>query len=306
MQKYIAKRILVSIPIILGVILITFILMNLIPGNAVTAMMQNKINNKTVARVEAQMHLNDPIPVRFGRYVKDLMHGDLGKSIIMNQPVSQLIKNAFPNTLKLAMSAILFAWVFGIPIGVFTALHKNTWLDKLFMGVSLVGISMPTFSVGIILQYLVAYKLKWTPISGFSSLAHLILPSIVLGWSMAGEISRLIRTNLIDVINADYITTAKAKGQSYLGIVVFHALKMSILPVITIMMLQFTSLLGGALITENIFGIPGIGTLSISALTNRDIPLLQGTIILSTMIIIVGNLIADIIYALIDPRIRYD
>lgn len=306
MRKYIAKRIAVSIPIILGVILITFILMNLIPGNAVTAMMQNKINNETVARVEAEMHLDDPIPVRFGLYLNDLLHGDLGTSLIMNQPVARLIGNAFPNTLKLAVSAILFAWILGIPVGIFTALKKNTWLDKLFMGVSLIGISMPTFSIGIILQYLIAYKLKWAPISGFSTPAHLILPSIVLGWSMAGEISRLIRTNLIDVMQSDYITTAKAKGQAPMKIVIFHALKMSILPVISIMMMQFTSLLGGALITENIFSIPGIGTLSISALTNRDVPLLQGTIILSTLLIIVGNLIADIIYALADARVRYD
>lgn len=306
MGKYIIKRIFVSIPIILGVILITFVLMNLIPGNAVTAMMQNKINNATVARVEKQMHLNDPILVRFGLYMKDLFHGDLGTSLVMNQPVAVLIGNAFPITLKLAVSAIVFAWIFGIPVGIFSALHNNTWMDKLFMGISLVGISMPTFSIGIILQYLIAYRLKLVPISGFTSAVHLILPSIVLGWSMAGEISRLVRANLIDTMQSDYITTAKAKGQSYMGVVVFHALKMSLLPVITIMMLQFTSLLGGALITESIFSIPGIGTLSISALTNRDIPLLQGTIILGTMVIIIGNLIADIIYAIADPRVRYE
>lgn len=304
MQKYIAKRVAASIPILLGVILITFILMNFIPGNAVTAMMQNKINDETVARVEEEMHLNDPVLVRFGRYLKDLCHGDLGTSLVMNQPVSKLIANAFPNTIKLAVSAIVFAWILGIPIGIFTALKRNTWLDKMFMGVSLLGISMPTFSIGIILQYLIAYKLKWLPISGFTTAAHLILPSVVLGWSMAGEISRLVRTSLIDVIQADYITTAKAKGQKHLKIVLFHGLKMSILPVITIMMMQFTSLLGGALITENIFSIPGIGTLSISALTNRDIPVLQGTILLSTLLIVVGNFIADLLYTTADPRVR--
>ena len=153
MRKYIAKRIAVSVPIILGVILITFVLMNYIPGNAVTAMMQNKINNETVARVEEEMHLNDPILVRFGLYIKDLLHGDLGTSFVMNQPVFNLIKNAFPNTIKLALSAIAFAWILGIPIGIISALKKNTCLDKLFMGVSLMGISMPTFSIGIILQY---------------------------------------------------------------------------------------------------------------------------------------------------------
>lgn len=304
MQKYIAKRIAASIPILLGVILITFILMNFIPGNAVTAMMQNKINDETVARVEEEMHLNDPILVRFGLYLKDLCRGDLGTSLVMNQPVSKLIANAFPNTIKLAVSAIVFAWMLGIPIGIITALKRNTCLDKMFMGVSLLGISMPTFSIGIILQYLIAYKLKWLPISGFTTTAHLILPSIVLGWNMAGEISRLVRTNLIDVIQADYITTAKAKGQKHMKIVVFHGLKMSLLPVITIMMMQFTSLLGGALITENIFSIPGIGTLSISALTNRDIPVLQGTILLSTLLIVIGNLIADLIYTTADPRVR--
>lgn len=306
MRKYIVKRIAISIPIILGVILITFILMNLIPGNAVTAMMQNKINNETVARVEAEMHLNDPLLVRFGLYLLDLIRGDLGTSLIMNQPVARLIANAFPNTIRLAVCAIAFAWILGIPAGILSALKKSTIIDKLFMGASLIGISMPTFSIGIILQYLIAYKLKLVPISGSGTPAHLILPSIVLGWSMAGEIARLVRTNLIDVLHSDYITTARSKGLTLTRVIVFHALKMSLLPIISIMMMQFTSLLGGALITENIFSIPGIGTLSISALTNRDIPLLQGTIILSTMLIILGNLIADIVYALADPRTRND
>lgn len=306
MRKYIIKRILISIPIIFGVVLITFILMNIIPGSAVTALMQNKINNEVVARVEEQMHLNEPVHVRFFLYINDLLHGDMGQSLIMKQSVTELIKNAFPNTLKLALFSIVFAWGIGIPIGIFTAIHKNTWMDKLFMGISLAGVSMPTFSIGIILQYLIAYKLKLTPISGFSTIAHLILPSITLGWGLAGEISRLIRTNLIEVMNEDYIKTAKAKGQKKMKIIILHALKMSILPVISIMMLQFTSLLGGAMITENIFGISGIGTLSISALSNRDIPVLQGTIILSTMLIIIGNLIADILYAILDPRVRYE
>lgn len=306
MRKYILKRVLITIPIMLGVIFLTFVLMNLIPGNPIAVLMDEKVNPEIVERLTEQLNLNDPVHIKFLKYIKDLSKGDMGTSFVMNQPVSKLIMNAFPNTLKLTITSILVAWLIGIPSGILAALKKDTILDKLIMAFSVVGISTPTFWMGMVLQYLIAYKFSLLPISGFYTPAHLVLPSIVLGWSMSGSIARLIRSSMIETLNRDFVKTAMSKGQGDFKIVVFHALKNSILPVITIMALQVTSMLGGAIITESIFGIPGIGTLSISALTNRDMPLLQGTIILSTSLIILGNLLADIVCALIDPRIRYD
>lgn len=304
MSRLIINRILTAIPIVMGIVLATFVLMSVIPGSAATAMMGNKVNNAVIARVEEQMHLNDPVPKRFVLYVGGLLRGDLGTSLVMNQPVAQLVGNAFPVTLKLAASSVLFAWIFGIAVGIISGIRQNSAVDKLFMGVSMIGISMPTFAIALILQYTFAYRLKLLPISGMDGWRSFILPSIVLGWGNAGEVARLVRSNLISVMEEDYITTARAKGQTLPAIVVFQALKVSLLPVVNVMMLQFTSLLGGALITESIFGIPGIGTLTISALGNRDLPLLQGTIIISTMLIVVGNLVADIICLLLNPQAR--
>jgi peptide/nickel transport system permease protein len=306
MTKYITKRICITIPILIGVIFLTFVLMNLIPGNPVSVLLGERIDPEVVKRVSEQLHLSDPVHIKFIKYLKNLIKGDMGTSFVMNQPVRELIANALPNTIKLTIAATMVAWIIGIPSGIIAALRKNSFLDKVIMAFSVFGISTPSFWMAILLQYLVAYRLQLVPISGFYKPIHLILPSIVLGWGMAGSISRLVRANMIETMGKNYIKTAISKGQNSLKIVIFHALKNSILPVITIIALQVTSLLGGAMITENIFSIPGIGTLSISALTNRDMPLLQGTIILSTSLIILGNLMADIIYALIDPRIRYD
>lgn len=306
MIKYTIKRIGITIPILIGVIFLTFVLMNLIPGNHVNILLNERIDPQIVKRVSEQLNLNDPVHIKFLKYLKGLIRGDMGTSFVMNQPVSVLIGQAFPNTLKLTITSIMVAWIIGIPSGVIAALNKNSIIDKLIIAFSVFGISTPSFWMAILLQYLIAYKLQLVPISGFYNPVHLVLPSIVLGWSMSGSISRLVRANMIETMNKDFIRTALSKGQNDLKTVIFHALKNSILPVITIMTLQVTSLLGGAMITENIFSIPGIGTLSISALTNRDMPLLQGTIILSTSLIILGNLIADIIYAIIDPRIQYD
>lgn len=303
MIKYILNRLLLILPILLGVIFITFILLELIPGSAVTVLMQNKINNEAARRVEESYRLNDPVQKRFLDYCGLLIRGNLGDSIIMKQSVTSIILNALPRTIKLASFAIIFSWVFGILVGVISAVFKGSILDKLFMGISVFGISMPTFSIGILLQYLFAYKLKWLPISGANTWQHYVIPSVVLGWSMSGEIARLLRANLITTLRSPFITTAKAKGANKYTQVVHHSLKISLLPIITIMAVQLTSLLSGALITENIFGIPGIGTLSISALTNRDTPLIQGIILLSTTIIILGNLVADLIYAFVDPRV---
>ena len=301
MGKYIAKRILMSIPVILGVIFIIFIMLNVIPGDPVVVMMKDHIKPDVIANLRKSMHLDDPLYVRFFRYIGDALHGDLGTSYKMNRPVSSLIFGAFPNTVLLAVCAALVAWVVGIPVGILSAVRKNSLADRFSMGFALCGVSMPVFFIGLILQYLFQRIL---PVSGFSDWKCLILPSIVLGWSAAGSIARLTRSSLLGVMKSDYIRTARAKGLRESLVVSRHALKNSLLPVITMMAIQVADLLSGAVITETIFGIPGIGRLSVTAIENRDMPLLQGTVIFTTIIIILGNLIADVLYSVVDPRIR--
>lgn len=304
MLKYITKRILVSIPLIVTVILIVFLMLQVLPGNPVSVMMGEKASPEVIERVTEEMGLNDPTLVRFGRYMADALHGDLGTSYKLNRPISALIAEAFPNTVKLAITSALVAWLIGIPAGIISAIKKDSFLDRFLMGFSLVGISLPVFWAAMLLQYIFGYTLGILPLSGYSTPAHMILPAIVLGWASSGTIARLTRSSLLGIMKNDYIRTARAKGLKEVLVVVRHGLKNAMIPVVTMMAMQFASLLSGAVITESVFGIGGIGVLMVSAVNTRDMPLLQGSVILSTLIIILGNLVADILYSFLDPKIR--
>ncbi|MBQ1418827.1 MAG: ABC transporter permease [Firmicutes bacterium] len=304
MVKYIVNRVLVTIPIIIAIILIVFLLLQVLPGNPIQVMMKEKVNQQVIDRVTEQMGLNDPLMIRFGRYLWNMLHGDLGQSYKLKRPVTQLIMTAFPNTVKLAITSALVAWIIGIPTGIISAIKKDSLLDRILMGFSLVGISLPVFWAAMLLQYFLGYKLKLLPISGYSTIRHMIMPAIVLGWASSGSIARLTRSSLLGVMKNDYIRTARAKGLVESAVVIRHGLKNSMIPVVTMMAMQFASLLSGAVITESVFGIGGIGQLMVSAISQRDMPLLQSSVIFSTMIIIVGNLVADILYSFLDPKIR--
>jgi peptide/nickel transport system permease protein len=303
MGKFILRRILITIPVLVGMVFVIFFMLNVVAGDPVTIMMKEKIKPDVIETLRKSMNLDDPFLVRFARYIADALRGDLGTSYKLKTPVTKLIAGAFPNTLKLALCAALFAWLVGIPIGIISAVKKNTWVDHLFMGFSLFGVSMPVFWIGLILQNAFKHVL---PISGFDSWRHMILPTIVLGWQSSGSISRLTRSSLLEVMRNDYIRTARAKGLREVHVVTRHALKNAVLPVVTMMAIQISSLLSGAVITETIFSIPGIGRLSVNAIQNRDAPLLQGTVIFTASIIIAGNLLADVLYSVIDPRIRVE
>lgn len=306
MKKYILKKVLVSIPIILGMSLITFLLLNVVPGDPVTLMMREHISPDVVARVRSQMHLNDPVYIRFFRFIVDALQGNLGISYKLNRPVSELLYEAFPNTLILAISAAIVSWIIGIPAGILSAVKKYSFVDNFFMGFSLLGISMPVFWSGLIFQYIFSLKLGVLPVSGFDGPEYIIMPAIVLGWSSAGTIARLIRSNLLEIMQNDYIRTARAKGLLEIKVIVNHALKNSLLPVVTVMALQVAGLLSGAVITESVFGVPGIGRIAVNAIQNRDMPLLQGSVLLTTFLVIIGNMVADILYSYLDPRIKYN
>ena len=306
MLKKILKRILVSIPVLLGVILLIFWMLSVVPGNPIAIMMKEHIKQDVIERMTEYYGLNDPIMVQFGRYIVNALQGDFGISYKLNRSVTDLIVDAFPYTVKLAVAAAVVAWLIGIPAGILAAIKKNSIIDRLFMGVSLLGVSMPVFWAALLFQYVFAYKLGWFPVSGADKWSSYILPAIVLGWSSAGTIARLTRSNLLETLEDDYIRTAWSKGLSQSGVIVRHAFKNALLPVITMMAIQVASLLSGAVITETVFAIPGIGRLAVNAISSRDMPLLQGTVVFTTVLIILGNLLADVLYSVIDPRIRND
>lgn len=304
MLKKIINRILISIPVLIGVILIIYLMLNVIPGNPIVVMMQEHVKEDVVERMTEYYGLNDPVLVRFFRYLGNLLQGDMGESYKLNRSITDLIGEAFPYTLKLSIAAVCVSWVIGIPAGIAAAIKKNTLVDRGFMALSLIGVSMPVFWAALLFQYVFAYKLGWFDVSGVTSWKSYVLPAIVLGWSSAGTIARLVRSNLLEVMQEDFIRTAWAKGLTKTGVIVRHAFKNALLPVVTMMAIQVASLLSGAVITESVFGIPGIGRLSVDAISSRDMPLLQGTVIFTTALIILGNLIADLLYSVIDPRIR--
>jgi len=304
MLAYIVKRLLIAVPVLISVVFIIFLIMNVLPGNPIEVMMKEKVKPAVVERVTREMGLNDPVMVRFFRYIKNAVRGDFGMSYKLNRDVGVMIKNAFPNTVRLALAALLVAWIIGLPAGIVSAVRKDSAIDNIFMTFSLVGVSVPVFWTALLLQLVFGYYLKILPINGYATWRHMILPAIALGWASAGSVARLTRSNLLEVMRNDFIRTARAKGLRELLVVARHALKNSMLPVVTIMALQISSLLSGAVITESVFGIPGVGRLTVDAINSRDMPLLQGSVMFCTIIVIIGNIAADISYSLIDPRIR--
>ncbi len=304
MKKNLARRLVQALIVLAGVILLIFVMLRIVPGNPVETMMGEHANAETVARMTAEMGLDQPLHVQFFRYISSAVRGDFGTSYSLGKPVSQLIGSAFPNTLILALFAAAFAWIVGIGCGIFSAVKKNRLPDRLFMGFSLLGISLPVFMAAMFLQYVFAFRLKWLPISGTESWTGFILPAIALGWNSAGQVAQMTRSTLLETLQEAYIDTAFAKGRGPFGVLMHHALRNAMLPVLTMMAIQFSGLLSGAVITETVFSINGIGRLMVQGISGRDIPLLQATSLLATTVVILGSLLADCLYSVLDPRIR--
>lgn len=304
MARNLLRRLLYALIAIVGVAALVFALLRVVPGNPVATLLGEHADKETVERISSSLGLDQPLPVQFANYLLGALHGDFGQSYTLGKPVSELIVPAFVNTLWLALAAALVAWVVGIACGLAAAIHKGAIIDRLFMGFSLLGVSLPVFMVGMLLQYVFARYLHWLPVAGVSDWTGYILPAIALGWGSAGSIARLVRSSVIEVLQQDYIDTARAKGRTNTQVLVLHALRNAMLPVLTLMAMQFSGLLSGAFITETVFSINGIGRLSVQAITARDIPLLQGTTLLCTFVIVMGNLAADLLYNVCDPRVR--
>lgn len=305
MIRYILKRILLLLPVLLGVSLIVFTLLYYSDGDPVRTILGQNASEEAVQAKREELGLNDPFFVQYGNYLKNLVfHFDLGASYQTQKPVAQEILDAAPATLKLALLSIAFATILGIPFGIISAIYQYSLFDNIMMIFALIGVSMPVFWLGLLMILLFSVRLGWLPSSGFEHFNQMILPSIALGAQSTAVITRMTRSNMLEVIRKDYIRTAEAKGQKRSVVITKHALGNALIPIITIIGIQFGQLLGGALMTEVIFSIPGIGRLMVQAIKSRDNPLVLGGVLFVAVAFAIVNLIIDIIYAYIDPRIK--
>lgn len=305
MLKYIFKRILLLIPVIIGVAFIVFFLLYITPGDPARIILGDQAPEETVLALREEMGLDDPFLVQFGRYTYNLVvKHDIGKSYVTKRPVMEEILAVFPATLKLAFSAVLLALLVGIPFGIISAVKQYSIFDSVTMVFALVGISMPVFWLGLLLILFFSVHLKWLPSSGYTTISAMILPAIALGAQSVAIITRMTRSSMLEVIRKDYIRTVKAKGQSDTLVIAKHALGNALIPIITIAGLQFGRLLGGAVLTESIFSIPGIGRLMVESIKMRDFPVVQGGVLFVAISFSLVNLLVDMLYAYVDPRIK--
>ncbi|CAG7592282.1 Glutathione transport system permease protein GsiC [Peptoniphilus tyrrelliae] len=305
MTKYILKRLLILIPTLLGVSFIVFLLLYLSPGDAALAVAGPNATKEAVDAIRENLGLNEPFLLQYLNYLKNLIfHFDLGTSYHSGRSVSEALLRVFPTTIKLAGGALVIAIIFGIIFGVIAALKKNTFIDSIITALGMVGLAMPIFWSGLLLIIVFSTKLKVFPASGFSSIKHMILPWLALGFQSSAVIMRMTRSVMLDVLDKDYIRTAYAKGLSKPKIIFVHALKNAMIPVITTIGLQAGGLLGGSILTETIFSIPGIGRLMVDSIKTRDYPIILGAIMLIAIVYSVISIIVDILYGFINPRIK--
>ena len=305
MLSYTGKRLLQTIFVLLGISLITFVLLQVVPGDPVALMLEKRADPETIAKVRKELGLDLPYYVQYLNFIKGAIHLDFGTSYFTKEVVTDALFRCFKVTVKLACMSFIFASVIGIPCGIFAAVKRGKGIDTVVMVLSIVGVSAPAFWVAIILQILFGLKLNVLPISGLDTPASYILPSLALGARYAGNIARITRTSMLEVLGQDYIRTAKAKGAMRWAVILKHALKNAMIPIVTLVGTDFGYMLTGSMLIEKVFSIPGIGKLAVDAMSNRDLPLLEGTVMYIAFVFVVVNLIVDVSYAFLDPRIRY-
>ena len=330
----ILERILITIPIMFGVAIVVFFFMRLTPGDPVDIMMgqDGTVSAGEMEQLRHEFHLDQPLPVQLWLFLKNAVRGDLGYSYVQKKPVTELIAERLPATIELALGALFFALLIAIPIGILSAVRQYSLVDRLSMAGSFLGISMPAFWLGIILILLFSVRLKWLPVQGridfgielqeitglyvldsilagngealVSSVKHLILPSVALGAAVAAIVARVLRSSMVETLRQDYVTLARAKGQVESLVVMKHALRNALIPTVTVVGLQVGALLGGNMIVETVFGWPGLGRLVVSAIFDRDFPLVQGAVMVYAFTFVAANLIVDILYHYLNPKIE--
>ncbi|MGN0159733.1 MAG: nickel ABC transporter permease [Brotaphodocola sp.] len=304
MHKYVIKRLVMLIPVILGVSFLVFFIMSLAPGDTARAILGENAPIEAVEALREELGLNDPVVVRYCNYMLDLLHGDLGTSYKSGRPVFTEIASRFPTTLKLAFWGMVFAVILSIPIGTISATKQYTTLDNVSMVLALLGVATPNFWLGLMLIIVFSLHLGWFPSNGAEGWRSVILPVITVGTGCMANITRTTRSSMLEVIRQDYIRTAKAKGVSHNKVINKHALKNALIPVVTVIGLQFGSLLGGAVLTETVFAWPGVGTYLVNSIKAKDTPAVLGCVIIFSICFSIVNLCVDLLYAFIDPRIK--
>jgi peptide/nickel transport system permease protein len=308
MGRYILSRLILTLPVIFGVSIMVFLMLHMIPGDPVAAMFieSGGASKEQIEQVRKLLGLDQPLPVQYWNYITRAVTGDLGKSIIDGRSVWESIVLAFPSTLQLTLAGLGLALFLGVSLGIVAAVRHNSWIDNVTMVISTLGVSMPSFWLGLLLIYIFGIQLRWVPITAGSDFSRIILPALALGFSAAAIIARLVRSSLLEVLQEDYVRTARAKGLRSHSVIVRHALRNSLIPVVTVVGLQFGGLLSGAVIIESVFARQGIGRLLVGALQARDFPVAQGCVLFVALVYVIVNLGVDLLYGFIDPRIRYE
>ena len=305
MLKYIGKRLLAMIPVLIGVSFLIFMILKLAPGDPVYMILGNDAPAEAYEALREEMHLNDPAIVQYGYYMSDLLRGDLGESYVNHRPVADEIKTRIPATFKLAGTSALLSIALAIPLGIIAAVYSNSIFDRLSMILSLVGISMPAFWLALMLMLLFSVKLGWLPAQGANAgWKSYVMPSMAIGFMNMAAIARTTRSSMLDTIRSDYVRTARSKGINEWKVIMHHSFRNALIPVLTIVGSQFGGLLGGATLTETVFAWPGLGRMMVTAVNGRDVPTVEATILLLSFAHSIVNLIVDLLYAVVDPRVK--
>ncbi len=306
MIPLLTRRLLLTLPTLLGVLVVAFLLLNVAPGDPVTAMVGERADSATIARLRAELRLDDPLPAQFAHYVWDVVRGDLGRSYITQRPIVQDLRERFPKTAELALAAMALAAVSGITLGILAAVRPGGAVDRMAMLLSYLGVSFPVYWVGLLLILVFAVALQWLPPSGSGGLAYLVLPALTLGMRSIAFLARMTRAAMLEVLSSDFVRTARAKGLAERAVVLRHGFRNALVPVITVLGLDTGNYLTGSILTETIFGWPGLGRYVLTAIDKRDLPAIQGSILFMSVVFVVVNLVTDLLYAKADPRIAYD
>jgi ABC-type dipeptide/oligopeptide/nickel transport system permease component len=305
MTTFILRRVLLAIPTLLGVLVVAFLLLYVAPGDPVMAMVGERADEETIARLRRELRLDDPLYKQFGHYVGGIARGDLGRSYITNRPIQRDIRERFPKTLQLAGAAMLLAASIGITLGILSAWRPGGIIDRIGLGIAYLGVSFPVFWVGLLLILLFAVTLQWLPPSGAGGLKYLILPALALGMRSIAFLARMTRSAMLDALGSDFVRTARAKGLGERGVIARHALRNAAIPIITVLGLDFGSYLTGSILTETIFSWPGLGRYVVNAIARRDLPAIQGSVLFLSAVFVTVNLLTDLAYAKADPRVSY-
>jgi ABC-type dipeptide/oligopeptide/nickel transport system permease component len=304
MIRWLAIRLLLLLPTLLGVLVVAFLLLYVAPGDPVQAMVGERADSATIAQLRAELRLDDPLPVQFAHYVGGILHGDLGHSYITRRPILRDLLERFPATLRLATAAMLLATTLGMLIGIYGAWRPGSWGDRIATFGAYLGVSFPVYWVALVLILVFAVSLRWLPPSGSTGLAALVLPAITLGMRSIAFIARMTRSAMQEVLQSDFVRTARAQGLAEWRVILSRALRNALLPVITVIGLDFGSYLTGSILTETIFGWPGVGRYVLTAIDKRDLPAVQGSILFLSVVFVLVNLLTDLLYAKADPRVE--